>query len=91
MRPMIAVLPGHRRMSLSSGVFDPSFPRQQMSSYRILGGVEEVVTILLAIGICATSLLVGAAMDTFGREFGGGWNWELGFQAGGKTLILNLF
>lgn len=25
----------------------------------------------------------------FGR-FGGGWNWKLGFQAGGKTLIISL-
>lgn len=23
-------------------------------------------------------------------RFGGGWNWKLGFQAGGKTVILNL-
>lgn len=23
-------------------------------------------------------------------RFGGGWNWNLGFQAGGNTLILNL-
>lgn len=27
--------------------------------------------------------------DLFGR-FGGGWNWNLGFQAGGSTLIINL-
>jgi len=27
--------------------------------------------------------------NLWGR-FGGGWNWNLGFQAGGKTLILNL-
>lgn len=24
------------------------------------------------------------------RRFGGGWNWELGFQAGGRTVIANL-
>lgn len=23
-------------------------------------------------------------------RFGGGWNWSLGFQAGGRTLIVNL-
>lgn len=23
-------------------------------------------------------------------RFGGGWNWKLGFQIGGKTLIVNL-
>ncbi len=27
--------------------------------------------------------------DWMGR-FGGGWNWSLGFQAGGSTVILNL-
>jgi hypothetical protein len=26
----------------------------------------------------------------FWGRFGGGWNWELGFQAGGNTLILNI-
>ncbi|HDZ25209.1 MAG TPA: hypothetical protein ENH65_01715 [Candidatus Aminicenantes bacterium] len=23
-------------------------------------------------------------------RFGGGWNWQLGFQAGGNTIIFNL-
>lgn len=27
--------------------------------------------------------------NLWGR-FGGGWNWHLGFQAGGNTLIFNL-
>jgi len=27
--------------------------------------------------------------NLWGR-FGGGWNWRLGFMAGGRTLILNL-
>ena len=27
--------------------------------------------------------------SSMGR-FGGGWNWELGFELGGHTLILNL-
>ena len=26
----------------------------------------------------------------FWGRFGGGWNWELGFQAGGRTLLVNL-
>ncbi len=26
----------------------------------------------------------------FMGRFGGGWNWNLGFQAGGRTIILNL-
>lgn len=28
--------------------------------------------------------------DCFMGRFGGGWDWKVGFQAGGKTLILNL-
>lgn len=31
----------------------------------------------------------GSRHHAWGR-FGGGWNWILGFQAGGSTLILNL-
>lgn len=30
-----------------------------------------------------------SAKSYMGR-FGGGWNWNLGFQAGGHELILNL-
>lgn len=30
-----------------------------------------------------------SSKDPFGR-FGGGWNWCLGFKAGGDTLIINL-
>ncbi len=26
----------------------------------------------------------------FMGRFGGGWNWKLGFQAGGKTIIFSL-
>jgi hypothetical protein len=26
----------------------------------------------------------------FWGRFGGGWNWNLGFQAGGNTIIFNL-
>lgn len=26
----------------------------------------------------------------FGGRFGGGWNWKLGLQAGGRTLIIYL-
>ncbi len=28
--------------------------------------------------------------DNLWGRFGGGWNWKLGFQAGGKTLILDI-
>ena len=28
--------------------------------------------------------------DELWGRFGGGWDWELGFQLGGNTLIINL-
>jgi hypothetical protein len=28
--------------------------------------------------------------NNFWGRFGGGWNWELGFQLGGCTLLINL-
>jgi len=28
--------------------------------------------------------------NSFWGRFGGGWNWELGFAAGGRTVIINL-
>ena len=28
--------------------------------------------------------------DCFMGRFGGGWNWKLGFQVGGRTIIFNL-
>jgi hypothetical protein len=28
--------------------------------------------------------------NSFMGRFGGGWNWKLGFQAGGSTVILSL-
>ena len=28
--------------------------------------------------------------ENFMGRFGGGWNWKLGFQAGGKTIIFSL-
>lgn len=30
------------------------------------------------------------AKSNFWGRFGGGWNWQLGFRAGGRTVILNL-
>ena len=38
--------------------------------YKVLGGIVGVLTIVLVIGICLTSVLGGAAMDSIGREFG---------------------
>jgi hypothetical protein len=39
--------------------------------YKVLGGISAVVTVMLVIAFCATSVLGGAALDRFGREFGG--------------------
>ena len=38
--------------------------------YKVLGGIVGALTLLLALAICATSVLGGAALDSFGREFG---------------------
>jgi len=43
---------------------------------------------MLIIGRIATTLKTGAS-KLLGR-FGGGWNWCLGLEAGGRTLIINL-
>ncbi len=37
--------------------------------YKVLGGIVGVLTILVALGICAASVLGGAAMGNLGREF----------------------
>ncbi|HOT90862.1 MAG TPA: hypothetical protein PLN71_04710 [Anaerolineae bacterium] len=39
--------------------------------YKVLGGIVGVITILLVLGICATSALGGAVIDTLGRELSG--------------------
>lgn len=38
--------------------------------YKILGGIVAVLTVLIALGICATSVLGGAALNSLSREFG---------------------
>lgn len=38
--------------------------------YKVLGGIAGVITILVAISLCATSVLGGAAMDRLGQGFG---------------------
>ena len=40
------------------------------SIYKILGIIASIITILIIIGICATSFLGGAALDSFSRELG---------------------
>ncbi|BAJ65001.1 hypothetical protein [Anaerolinea thermophila] len=38
--------------------------------YKILGVINGVVTLILAVGICAVSVLGGASMADFAREYG---------------------
>lgn len=38
--------------------------------YKVLGAIAAVITIIAAIGICATSVLGGAAMNSLSRNFG---------------------
>jgi hypothetical protein len=39
--------------------------------YKVLGGVAGVITILVVVSICASSVLGGAAIGSLGRELGG--------------------
>lgn len=58
--------------------------------YKIIGGITAVITILIAIALCATSVFGGAAMDSFSREFGsGGMSGMFGGVVGG--LLASLF
>lgn len=41
------------------------------------------------IGNCKITFHWQSKNNMWGR-FGGGWNWKLGFQAGGSTLIISL-
>jgi hypothetical protein len=50
---------------------------------------EKTITIGITIGRIEITFLWRSRKSILGR-FGGGWNWNLGFQAGGNTLILNL-
>ncbi|MDZ4159170.1 MAG: hypothetical protein U1B80_05195 [Anaerolineaceae bacterium] len=38
--------------------------------YKVLGGITGAATILIVLGLCATSVLGGAAINNLGREFG---------------------
>jgi len=39
--------------------------------YKVLGVIVGIITILLALGICATSIFGGAAINNFSRQYGG--------------------
>ncbi|MGB9592105.1 MAG: hypothetical protein ACPL1K_06275 [Candidatus Kryptoniota bacterium] len=41
------------------------------SIYKVLGIIVGVLTILIALSLCATSIFGGAALSQFGRQFGG--------------------
>lgn len=59
--------------------------------YKVLGIIVGVITILAALGICVTSLLGGAAMNSLAGDFGGnaGMMGSLGGVLGG--LLGGLF
>ena len=61
------------------------------SIYKVLGAIAGVVTVLLVIAACLTSVLGGAAADTFGRQLGSdvGLGGLLGGVFGG--LLLSFF
>ena len=60
------------------------------SIYKILGIIAGIITALIVIGICVTSVLSGAVMDSVVRELGGsGSSGIFSGMLGG--LLVNLF
>ena len=43
----------------------------------------------ICIGKIEMCFQIRSSQGVMGR-FGGGWNWKLGFQAGGRTIIISL-
>lgn len=39
--------------------------------YKVLGVIAGIITILVVVGVCATSVLGGAALNQFGQDWGG--------------------
>jgi len=64
--------------------------------YKILGVIAAVLTILSALGICLASILGGAALNRYARQFGG-MQVPMASQAGGAVagvigaLFLSLY
>lgn len=54
------------------------------------GTKNKIIGLELELSICRFKIEFEfkSSKNLCGR-FGGGWNWKLGFQLGGKTLILN--
>jgi hypothetical protein len=50
--------------------------------YKIFGILIGVITVLLALGLCASSIIGGAAVDQFSRNFGE----KSGFGTGGGII-----
>jgi hypothetical protein len=59
--------------------------------YKILGGIAGVVTALLVIAICASSVLGGAALGSFSREFGEGAGVGSFFTSALGGILISLF
>lgn len=57
--------------------------------YKILGAIVAVLTLLVVIGICATSVLGGAFLNSLSQEFGGGMGGMFGGVVGG--ILTSLF
>ncbi len=58
--------------------------------YKIIGGIAGVLTLLVALGLCVTSVAGGAAVDSLGQQFGGqgGIGGTFGGLVGGLILAI---
>jgi len=64
--------------------------------YKVVGLIAAAITVLSALGLCATSVLGGPALDQFAQQYGGGDTGVFGLAggmvwglvAGISTLIL---
>jgi hypothetical protein len=50
---------------------------------------EYLIKRTIIISRLKTTIKMRSAKTFWGR-FGGGWNWKIGIQAGGKTVIVSL-
>ncbi len=55
----------------------------------MFGGIKYVVNKSFNFGRLAVCFSWRSRRSSMGR-FGGGWNWNVGFQIGGTTLIVNM-
>ena len=52
------------------------------------GDIQYVVKFSRAIGRLEIFVSMRSKNNAWGR-FGGGWNWKLGLQAGGRTVVIS--